>query len=184
MKTGDARPAISLFSGAGGMDVGFKDAGFQVLMANDIDPDACETYRRNHGDVIFDGTLHDLLPLARHLTGIDLVFGGPPCQGFSVAGKMDPNDERSTLVGTFLDFVGCVKPQVFVCENVKGLAVLNRWANFRAGMFEHARGLGYKVALLVLNSSDFGVPQGRERMFFVGFNEGGLLRMRRLFRRH
>lgn len=163
--------AISLFSGAGGMDVGFKNAGFNVVMANDVDPDACATYRINHGDMIFEGDLRHLVPLSRHIGSVDLVFGGPPCQGFSVAGKMDPDDERSELIDTYMDVVDNVQPKVFVCENVKALAVLDRWKEVRERLLERGRRY-YSVALVVLNSHDFGVPQGRERMFLVGVHKG------------
>jgi DNA (cytosine-5)-methyltransferase 1 len=159
--------AISLFSGAGGMDVGFQAAGYDVLLANDIDPDACATYRLNHGDVIFEGTVVALLPLLRHVKDIDLVFGGPPCQGFSVAGKMDPADPRSSLTSSFFDAVDAVQPRAFVCENVKALAVLEKWAKLRQRLLERANER-YHAALIVLNAHDFGVPQSRERMFIVG----------------
>lgn len=159
--------AISLFSGAGGMDVGVKDAHFNVLLANDIDPVACETYRLNHGDVIFPGTVVDLLPLLKHVQGIDLLFGGPPCQGFSVAGKMDPTDPRSSLIFSFFDAVDAVSPRAFICENVKALATLNRWSEVRGALLERAN-KDYFASLIILKASDFGVPQNRERMFIVG----------------
>lgn len=163
--------AVSLFSGAGGMDVGFADAGFEILMANDIDRDACATYRLNHGDVIFEGSVVALLPLLGHLEGIDVVFGGPPCQGFSVAGKMDPEDPRSGLTHSFFDAVEAVHPKSFVCENVKALAALDKWKPVRDTLLARAR-KNYFVELVVLNASDFGVPQNRERMFIVGVEKG------------
>jgi len=122
------KKAISLFTGAGGMDVGFSRAGFQVVWANEINEDACETYRLNHGGEIECGDLRNYLDKLSSFRGnIDLVFGGPPCQCFSVAGKMDPNDERSKLIFTFMDVVERVSPKVFVMENVKALAVLDKW---------------------------------------------------------
>jgi len=159
--------AVSLFSGAGGMDVGMKDAGFSVLIANDVDTDACATYRENHGAHIVEGSVHDVLPLLDHLAAIDLVFGGPPCQGFSVAGKMDPDDERSQLMLTFFDAVMRVKPKVFICENVKAFAALEKWADFRSEVI-NSISASYLTKMVVLNASDFGVPQNRERMFLVG----------------
>lgn len=163
--------AVSLFSGAGGMDVGVRDAGFQVLLANDLDEDACATYRQNHGAHIVPGTVHDLLPLARHLAAIDLVFGGPPCQGFSVAGKMDPNDPRSQLMGSFFDFVEAVRPKAFLCENVKAFAELSKWGEIRSTLTARAE-KSHFVLMTVLNASEFGVPQNRERMFMIGIDRG------------
>jgi DNA (cytosine-5)-methyltransferase 1 len=164
-----ALTAVSLFSGAGGMDVGMKSAGFSVLMANDIDPDACATYRENHGAHIIEGSVHDVLPLLDHLDEIDLMFGGPPCQGFSVAGKMDPNDERSKLMFTFFDAVRRLKPKAFVCENVKAFAALEKWSDIRLGITKNISS-SYLTKMVVLNAKDFGVPQSRERMFLIGID--------------
>jgi len=163
------RKAISLFTGAGGMDVGFSRAGFQVVWANEINKDACETYRLNHGGEIECGDVRQYLDKLSSFKDIDLVFGGPPCQGFSVAGKMDPNDERSKLIFTFMDVVEKVNPSVFVMENVKALAVLEKWEPIRMSLFNRARELGYEFAQIsVLNATEYGVPQKRERMFFIG----------------
>lgn len=165
-----APTAISLFSGAGGMDVGIRKAGFEILLANDLDEDACATYRANHGSHIVPGSVHDLLPLAQHLAAIDLVFGGPPCQGFSVAGKMDPNDPRSQLMDSFFDFVDGVQPKAFICENVKALAELTKWSELRSKLTARAH-RSHLVTMVVLNASDFGVPQNRERMFLIGIDK-------------
>lgn len=163
--------AVSLFSGAGGMDIGFANAGFNILLANDIDPDACATYRLNHEGDIAQGSLLDI-SLQERLAGrsVDLVFGGPPCQGFSVAGKMDPGDERSQLIHSFFDVIDTLQPQAFVCENVKALAVLSKWKGVREALF--ARGKkAYRVALIILNATEYGVPQIRERMFLIGLHK-------------
>lgn len=166
--------AVSLFTGAGGMDVGFLGAGFDVVWANDFDKDACETYRLNHGDVIRHGSIDDLMPevedLGRTQT-ISCLFGGPPCQGFSVAGKMDAHDPRSKLVWSYMQAVKHLRPAAFVMENVKALASLEKFRAIREGLFKEAIKLGYDVELVVLNSKDFGVPQARERMFLVGFRD-------------
>ena len=98
--------AVSLFTGAGGMDIGFENAGISVLCANELNKDACDTYATNYPEVnLIRGDLTEHMDELKKYQGIDLVFGGPPCQGFSVAGKMDPNDERSQLVWRFLDVV-------------------------------------------------------------------------------
>ena len=98
----------------------------------------------------------------------DLVIGGPPCQGFSVAGKMDPNAPRSRHVFDFMAMVDRVRPRAFVMENVKALACNRRWAHIINDIKKKAEDLGYSVALHVLNAAEYGVPQGRERMFFIG----------------
>lgn len=163
------RKSISLFTGAGGMDVGFSRAGFDVVWANEIKMDACETYRLNHEGQIACGDIRDFIDKLDSHKDVDIVFGGPPCQGFSVAGKMDPNDERSQLIFSFMDVVEKVKPKAFVLENVKALAVLEKWGNVRTALFNRAHSLGYDfVELVLLNATEYGVPQKRERMFFIG----------------
>lgn len=164
--------SISLFSGAGGMDVGFVKAGFEPVWANDIDKDACETYRLNHGDVIRNGCIEDWMHELDSIEDIDCIFGGPPCQGFSVAGKMDLNDPRSQLVMSFMEAVQRIRPKCFVMENVKALAALEKFGSFRADLHRKAREYGYSTDLVVLNASEYGVPQARERMFFVGMLGG------------
>lgn len=160
---------VSLFSGAGGMDIGFTKAGFKILWANDFDENACNTFRANHGDIIQHGKIEDYLDEVVKFKNADVVFGGPPCQGFSVAGKMDPNDERSRLVFSFLDVVERVNPRAFIMENVKALGKLEKWSEVRRKLFDRANRLGYNFTqIVILNASHFGVPQKRERMFFIG----------------
>ena len=111
----------SLFTGAGGMDVGFENAGVNVVFANEIVNEAAETYMANHPhSKMLIGDINDLICTLDNYGKVDIVFGGPPCQGFSVAGKMDPDDERSKLIFTFLDVVEKLQPRAFVMENVKG----------------------------------------------------------------
>lgn len=170
-----ARSAISLFSGAGGMDVGFAKAGFRTLLACELDRDACETFNSNlhlvgHTGNRIEPTSVTDMDLAAVPKNVDVVFGGPPCQGFSVAGKMDPNDERSKLIHSFFDVVDAAKPRGFVCENVKNLAVSSRWSDVRDEIIARAK-KGYRVALILLNATDFGVPQIRQRMFLVGIRK-------------
>ena len=124
--------AISLFSGAGGMDVGFEKAGVKVVLANELMQYAAETYKMNHPDsIILNNDINKVLYDLYSMKNIDIVFGGPPCQGFSVAGKMNPDDERSRLIFTFLDVVKHLKPKAFVMENVKALAKLDRWKDVK-----------------------------------------------------
>lgn len=164
--------AVSLFSGAGGLDIGFQEAGYDIVWANDFDKNACTTYRLNHSNRIECGDLREQLNHLESLQDIDIVFGGPPCQGFSIAGKMDPNDERSKLLFTFFDAVEKVNPRVFVMENVKALAVLDKWSSTRKQIIKRAKSLGFNhVELVVLDASEFGVPQKRHRMFLIGIKD-------------
>ncbi len=161
---------ISLYSGAGGLDQGFVEAGFAPLWANDLDLDATETYRRNLGEHVVHG---DIEQLRGQLAGLapDLVIGGPPCQGFSVAGQMRPDDPRSQHVWTFLDVVKDLQPRGFVMENVKSLAENKRWAGLIGDLREAAEEAGYTTRVWVLNASHYGVPQSRQRMFMVGLRD-------------
>lgn len=168
--------AISLFSGAGGLDIGFENAGFNIIFANEFDHDAASTWKANRqglDGVMREGDIAQFLPMLSAYRGtIDVLFGGPPCQGFSVAGKMDPNDVRSELIFTFLNAVELVSPQFFVMENVKALGTLKKWAIVRDRYLAKARGLGYSVDYMVFNTADFGVPQKRERVIFFGVKKG------------
>jgi DNA (cytosine-5)-methyltransferase 1 len=160
----------SLYSGAGGLDCGFADAGFDVQWAVDHDPFAVETYNRNlapvatHGDVLHATPPPSIQP--------DVLIGGPPCQGFSVIGRMDPTDPRSQHVDRYLDVVAALKPRAFVMENVKALGVSPRWAPVRERLICRATDdLEYHCRLIVLNAADYGVPQARERMFLIGLRD-------------
>ena len=155
------------------MDIGFSAAGIDVVWANDFDKSACDTYAANKLGDIEHGDINLLIPsLKKFKNQIDIVFGGPPCQGFSVAGKMDPNDERSQLVWSYLRTVELLKPRAFVLENVKSLAVNDRFKIIRNKLISEFENIGYSVSLQVLVASDYGVPQKRERMFLVGVQKG------------
>jgi DNA (cytosine-5)-methyltransferase 1 len=158
--------AISLYCGAGGLDLGFTRAGFRIRWAIDRDPSAVETYTANLDPCAVCG---DVLrvdpPVGMEPT---LVIGGPPCQGFSVIGRMDPDDPRSQHVDHFFDIVTHLHPRAFVMENVKALAASPRWASVRERLLDRASALGYERSLFLLNAQDFNVPQSRERMFLIG----------------
>lgn len=160
---------ISLFSGAGGLDIGAIRAGANIIWANDIKQDACESYHTNIGEHIHMGDISLYINNLSTLLDVDLVIGGPPCQGFSVAGKMDENDARSKLIWSYVDVIEATNPKAFVMENVKALATLSRWKQIRDKLLFRLRSLGYSVNFIVLNASDYDVPQARERVFFIGF---------------
>ena len=168
--------AVSLFSGAGGLDVGFEKAGFQIVYANEFDHDAACTWCANrplYNQVMHEGDINVLLPELEQYKGtVDVLFGGPPCQGFSVAGKMDPNDARSELIFTFLKAVQLVQPKFFVMENVKALGTLEKWAAVRNRYISMATELGYSVGYEVFHTAEYGVPQKRDRVIFVGVRNG------------
>src|SRR4051812_7341675 len=110
-----ARPTVvSLFSGAGGLDLGFRGAGFEVVWANDTKPDACASYRRNLGDHVVCASVRELSASA--IPRADVLIGGPPCQGYSVAGHMAPDDPRSALTWEFVRVVREMRPRAFVME--------------------------------------------------------------------
>lgn len=160
---------VSLYSGAGGLDLGFVAAGFEPLWANDADHFAVETYNKLvPGHVAVEGPIErHRLP---HRGSADLVIGGPPCQGFSVGGHMDPQDPRNQHVMTFLDAVARIRPRAFVMENVKALANHPKWIPVRDALLTRASQLGYQTQMLILNAADFGTPQSRERMFLIGLH--------------
>lgn len=169
----DTIKAVSLFTGAGGMDVGFENAGVQVVFANELMKEAAETYRANHpSGVMVNDDINNIIDKLSEYRGIDLVFGGPPCQGFSVAGKMDPDDERSKLILTFLDVVEKTQPKAFVMENVKALGILEKWEPIRKNYMERVRKMGYLCMPFILKATEYGVSQKRERVFFIGIKNG------------
>ena len=174
---------ISLFSGAGGLDIGFHDAGFETAVLVERDPACCRTLRTNMPDVpVIEGDINEIttatILAAGHLKPLEaaLVIGGPPCQSFSLAGRrMGLNDPRGKLVLEFIRVVREALPIGFVMENVRGLA---NWEHGRAleAIKEEAtqpvkykgRTYRYEVKYQVLNSASYGAPQFRERIFIVG----------------
>jgi DNA (cytosine-5)-methyltransferase 1 len=165
--------AVSLFAGAGGMDVGANNAGVTVVAASELDSHACNTYRQNHPRTnLIEGDIEQHIEEFSEYKGVDLVIGGPPCQGFSVAGKMSLSDPRSKLVFTFCDVVERLKPKAFIMENVKALGSLQKFQDIREEIVKRMETIGYQVTMNILNAKDFGVPQSRERVFFIGIRKG------------
>lgn len=171
-----AKPiVIDLFSGCGGLSLGFEMAGFDVRLAIDNWEDALVTYRYNHKST---KTLNaDLLSLdpkkvenAFNLHSIDVIIGGPPCQGFSVAGKRIIDDDRNKLYKSFVRFVHHFKPKAFVMENVPNILSIGNGA-IKEAILADFTSLGYNVVYKVLIASDYGVPQNRRRAIFVGLLE-------------
>ncbi|MEG1338676.1 DNA cytosine methyltransferase [Cetobacterium sp.] len=161
---------ISLFAGAGGMDLGFIKAGFDIIWANDFNEDAVETYKRNIGDHII---LKDITNIpSDEIPGetgeVDLIIGGFPCQGFSIANKnRSMKDERNFLYLEMLRIIRDKKPKFFVAENVKGLLSMEKGAVIQM-IKKDFEEIGYKVDYKLINAADHGVPQARERVFIIG----------------
>ncbi|MCK5708356.1 MAG: DNA cytosine methyltransferase [Candidatus Aureabacteria bacterium] len=166
--------AISLFSGAGGMDIGFIKAGIKVIWAIDKDKDSVETYRKNIDDHIVCDDIHNLQIKA--IPDADVIFGGPACQGFSIAGKMNVNDPRNILIWNFFKIVKEKKPKVFIMENVKNLVKNRRFVQIKNSLISEYEKIGYDLIVKILNSKNYGVPQSRERVIFIGINKNNSLR--------
>ena len=158
---------VGLFSGCGGLDLGFKQAGFDILWANDFDKDSVETYKNNIGDHIVLGDITKIsskeIP-----SNFDVLLGGFPCQGFSVANtKRSMKDERNFLYLEMLRIIKDKKPKFFVAENVKGLLSMEKGAVIEMIVRDFEK-IGYKVDYRLLTASDYGVPQHRQRVFIIG----------------
>lgn len=164
---------IDLFCGAGGLSLGFEQAGFETILAIDKWEDAIKTYNNNFSGMVGRNidieslTEEELLKYKGKVAG---VIGGPPCQGFSTVGTRDIHDSRNHLYLEYCRVVSVVQPEFFLIENVKGLLTLGG-GFFKRDIIERFTKLGYKVTYQILNASDYGVPQNRERVFFVGIKD-------------
>lgn len=157
---------VSLFSGAGGLDLGFIMAGHEIIWANDLYEDAVSTYRKNLGNHIVCEDISKIS--AEDIPDCDIVIGGFPCQGFSVANtKRHVGDERNELYKQLIRIITAKKPKFFLAENVKGLTNLAKGAVFKMILNDFSE-MGYKVSYKVLNAADYGVPQTRLRVIIVG----------------
>jgi len=158
---------ISLFAGAGGMDLGFKNAGFDIMWANDFDPDSVKTYKRNFGDHIVLGDI-EKIRTNNMPDNPDIVIGGFPCQGFSIANLgRSVDDSRNKLYKQMLRVIRVKKPKYFVAENVAGILTLGKGAVMQK-IIKDFKSIGYKVDYKLLNAADYGVPQARRRVFIIG----------------
>lgn len=170
---------LDLFCGAGGLSTGFLAEDFEVVMGIDNNEKAISTFSKNHPkSKAICGDMREIngkkILEETNLKEIDVVVGGPPCQGFSMAGKRQPNDPRNSLFREYLRIVKELKPKVFIMENVRGLMsmkdekgkkvidiILNEFSNIK----------GYNLKLNVVNTADYGVPQRRQRIFITGIKK-------------
>lgn len=169
---------IDLFSGSGGFSLGFDNKGFQNVFSIDIEPSFCETYKYNFPKhQLIEKNICDLtdseITYLKEFEVIDVVIGGPPCQGFSMAGNIGRkfiDDPRNKLFKEFVRVVNIVKPKYFVMENVARLYSHNK-GETRNEIINDFQNIGYKVECKILNSADYGVPQVRKRAIFIGTNQ-------------
>lgn len=169
---------IDLFSGAGGLSKGFLDAGYNVVLGVDFDDAALKTFKANHGTseaMKLDLFNHDNIEkIVSFLEGkgmkLDVLIGGPPCQGFSVAGPRDMNDKRNLLYLAMVKLAKRLEPQAVVLENVPGMLQTNHGIGARRIVDDFAK-IGYKMVPQLLYAPDYGVPQIRKRVFFVGLRD-------------
>ena len=170
---------IDLFAGCGGLSYGFEMAGFNILLGIDNWQDSLDTFKKNHNHSeilckdIDKMTENDIRKVTKNKT-IDVVVGGPPCQGFSLAGKRDSSDDRNKLVYDYVKVISYIKPKFFVIENVLGLlSMKDEEGNLVIeNLKKEFKKIGYKISYKRLFAHDFGVPQMRQRVFIVGNSLG------------
>lgn len=161
---------ISLFSGAGGLDLGFERAGFDIVLANEYDRTIWDTYELNHKAQLIKGDIRSIKE-ADFPKDIDGIIGGPPCQSWSEAGSLRGiNDSRGQLFYDYIRILRYVKPKFFLAENVIGM-LASRHADAVANFMQLFDESGYNVYLHHINASDYGVPQDRKRVFYIGFRK-------------
>jgi len=160
---------ISLFSGAGGLDLGFEQAGFEVVAANEYDKTIWATYEKNHNAPLIKGDICKIESDA--FPECDGIIGGPPCQSWSEAGSLKGiDDPRGQLFYEYIRILKDKKPKFFLAENVKGM--MSQRHNLAVeGIVRQFEGAGYDVFIKLLNANDYGVAQDRKRVFYIGFRK-------------
>ena len=158
----------SMFAGIGGICLGFKQAGFDIVWANEVDSDACKTYRHNFGDeYLIQDDIRNINP--KTLPDFDILTAGFPCQPFSIAGKQKGfKDKRGNLFFEIAKIIDAKRPKIVFLENVKNLEEHDDGKTFLV-IYNTLAQFGYGVRYKILNAKDYGVPQNRERIFIIGF---------------
>lgn len=159
---------VSLFAGAGGLDLGFKNKGFKTIWANDIDKDACNTHASWSKCDVVQGDITKIS--LSEIPSSAIITGGFPCQGFSLAGPRKIDDQRNVLYKFFVKAVEEKQPLAFVAENVKGILTLGEGSILEA-ILEDFSSKGYRVYPTLVNAADYGVPQDRFRVIMIGFRK-------------
>jgi len=160
---------ISLFSGCGGLDLGFERAGFEIPIANEYDPTIWETYKINHPSTkLIEGDIRNIQE-SDFPDDIDGIIGGPPCQSWSAAGSLRGiNDSRGKLFYDYIRILKSKQPKFFLAENVSGM-LANRHSEAVRNIIEMFKECGYDLTVSLVNAKDYGVPQERRRVFYIGF---------------
>ena len=160
---------ISLFSGCGGLDLGFEKAGFSIPIANEYDPTIWETFKVNHPNTkLIEGDIRKIKE-TDFPDNIDGIIGGPPCQSWSEAGSQRGIDDlRGQLFYEYIRILKSKQPKFFLAENVSGM-LLGRHSEAVKNIISMFRDCGYNVSVTLVNAKDYGVPQERKRVFFIGF---------------
>lgn len=160
---------ISLFSGCGGLDLGFERAGFEIPIANEYDPTIWETYKINHPSTkLIEGDIRNIQE-SDFPDDIDGIIGGPPCQSWSEAGSLRGiNDSRGKLFYDYIRILKSKQPKFFLAENVSGM-LANRHSEAVRNIIEMFKECGYDLTVSLVNAKDYGVPQERRRVFYIGF---------------
>lgn len=165
------RKVISLFSGCGGLDLGFEMAGFEIPIANEFDKTIYETFKINHPKTkLVEGDIRKIdSTIFENIAEIDGIIGGPPCQSWSEAGSLRGiNDERGQLFYEYIRILKIVKPKFFLAENVSGM-LANRHSDAVNNIISMFNDVGYDVTVNLVNAKDYGVAQERKRVFYIGF---------------
>ncbi len=167
---------IDLFSGCGGLSLGFEQAGFSSILAIDNWQDALVTYKHNRkGANVLCEDIANINPQTiketYDISDVDVIIGGPPCQGFSLAGKKIIKDKRNSLYKSFVSFVNVIRPKAFVMENVPNILSIGNGV-IKESILKDFQSLGYTVTYKILLAADYGVPQNRRRAIFVGLQNG------------
>ncbi|WP_109128254.1 DNA cytosine methyltransferase [Aggregatibacter segnis] len=175
MNNNSSLTVLDLFCGCGGLSLGFQQAGFNVKLGIDAWEDAIKTFNFTHKSA--KGIVADLFSISPQeiskttgLDTVDIIIGGPPCQGFSIAGKRMIDDERNQLYKSFVEFVSFYRPKAFLMENVPNIMSMGKGV-IKEQITQDFEKLGYHISSKILMASDFGVPQNRRRAFFIGFKE-------------
>ncbi len=160
---------LDLFAGAGGLSQGFHQASgaYTTVRAVEFDIAAAATYAANHGDVVFAGDIHDWLS-TEEVPSVDVVIGGPPCQGFSALGRQELDDERNTLWQQYAETVRRSAPSYFVLENVGPFERSPQYRQFREATLPGGALADYDFESTILNAADYGAPQARKRCIVIG----------------
>ena len=160
---------MSLFSGCGGLDLGFTNTGFELVYANDNDPIVWETFEKNHKIAIDKRSLFDIK--STEIPDADGIIGGPPCQSWSLAGKMrGAKDERGQLFYEYVRVLKDKRPKFFLAENVPGIVSRTHLPEFK-NILRRFSSLGYEVSFGLVDARNYGVPQDRKRVFMIGFKK-------------